>query len=266
MSADQRNVSVHPSAVVEAGAMLGDGVSVGPLSYVQDGAEVGAGTVVGPNVTILRFSSLGENCRVHAGAVVGDLPQDVSFGGDESHVRIGDGCQLRECVTVHRGTEAGSSTVIGDDCMLMATSHVAHNCVVGSKVVLANGAALGGRVEVGQGAFFGGGAMVHQFCRIGRLAMISGASAIKRDVPPFMITRELTSRVMGLNVVGLRRAGVAAAERRQLKRALKLLYHSGLNVSQAVAHMREELEGDCARELCDFIESSQRGITGWVST
>lgn len=254
---------IHPSAVVEPGAKLAAGVRIGPLSYVQAGATIGEGTSVGPQATILEFATVGRNCRVHAGAVIGDLPQDVSFGGEASYVRIGDDCVLRECVTVHRGTEADSVTEVGSGCLLMATSHVAHNCKVGDRVILANGVALGGRVEVGDGVFFGGGVMVHQFCRIGRLAMLSGNSAAKKDIPPFMMTRELDTRIMGLNLVGLRRAGVSADERMRLKRAMKTLYHSDLNVTQALERIEGELEGECVRELVEFIRASKRGIAPW---
>jgi len=249
--------------VVDPGVRLAANVTVGPLSYVEAGAEIGAGTVIGPNVTILAFTSVGENCRVHAGAVLGDLPQDVAFEGAESYVWIGDECVIRECVTVHRGTEEGSATTVGAGSMLMATSHVAHNCTLGNGVIMANAVLLGGRVEIGDLVFLGGGAAVHQFVRIGRLAMISGGSGAKRDVPPFMMTRELSTGIMGLNLVGLRRAGIVSEERLQLKRALKLLYHSGLNVTQAVERMESELEGECVGELCEFLKSSRRGVSTW---
>ena len=144
MSADTESANVHSSAVVEEGAVLGPGVAIGPFSYVQDGAVIGAGTAVGANVTVLANTTIGENCRIHAGTVLGDLPQDLTFEGVESRVSIGDNCWIREYVTVHRGTEEGSLTEVGDGCLLMATSHVAHNCRVGDNVIMANGATLGG--------------------------------------------------------------------------------------------------------------------------
>jgi UDP-N-acetylglucosamine acyltransferase len=263
MSADIASAEIHPTAIVEPDAVLGSGVTIGPMSYVQSGAVIGAGTTLGPHVTVLGHTTVGKRCRIHAGTVLGDLPQDLSFEGVESFVRIGDDCWIREHVTVHRGTEEGSVTEIGNECLLMATSHVAHNCRVGERVILANGVALGGRVEVGDGVFAGGGSMVHQFCRVGRLAMLSGLTAVKRDVPPFMMTRTQTTCVMSLNTVGLRRAGISAEERRELKKAFRLLYRSGLNVSQAVERMGE-LEGECARELVEFIGDSRRGISAWI--
>jgi UDP-N-acetylglucosamine acyltransferase len=252
--------------VVEEGAVLGAGVSVGPLSYVQAGASVGTGTRIGPNVTVLEFSTIGEDCSLHAGAVVGDLPQDLAFGGDESYVSIGDRCAIRECVTIHRGTTPGSTTRVGDDCMLMACSHLAHNVQLGNRVILANGVLLAGHAEVGDQVFMGGNAMVHQFARVGRLAMISGATAAKKDVPPFCMTRAHTSGVMGLNTVGLRRASVGSEDRQQLKRALKLLYRSGLNVSQALERIGQEAEGDMVSELSDFVRASKRGICSWADS
>ncbi len=262
----KESVRIHPTAVVEEGVELGEGVSIGPLSYLQAGVSIGAGTEIGPQVTVLEFSTVGKACRLHAGAVVGDLPQDVAFGGEESYVRIGDRCQIRECVTIHRGSTPGSSTVVGDDCMLMACSHLAHNVRLGDQVILANGVLLAGHAEVGDQVFMGGNAMVHQFARVGRLAMVSGATAAKRDVPPFCMTRAHTSGLMGLNTVGLRRAGVVSKDRLELKLALKLLYRSGLNISQALDRIDLETEGDLVAELSAFVRSSERGICSWAGS
>jgi UDP-N-acetylglucosamine acyltransferase len=259
------SVRIHPTAVVEDGVDLGDGVTIGPFSYLQTGVTVGDGTEIGPHVTLLEFSTLGEACHLHAGAVVGDLPQDIAFGGEESYVSIGDRCQIRECVTIHRGTVPGSSTVVGNDCMLMACSHLGHNVQLGNEVILANGVLLAGHAQVGDQVFMGGNAMVHQFARVGRLAMISGATAAKKDVPPFCMTRAHTAGVMGLNNVGLRRAGVASKDRLELKRALKLLYRSGLNVSQALERIDAETDGDLVAEFAAFVRASERGICSWAA-
>jgi UDP-N-acetylglucosamine acyltransferase len=260
------SVEIHPSAVVEEGVVLGEGVVIGPLSYVEAGVSIGAGTKLGPHVTVLRHSKIGEKCSLHSGAVVGDLPQDLAFGGDESYVEVGDRCQIRECVTIHRGTTPGSTTRVGDDCMLMACSHLAHNVQLGNSVILANGVLLAGHAQVGDHVFMGGNAMVHQFARVGRLAMISGATAAKKDVPPFCMTRAHTAGLMGLNTVGLRRASVGSRDRLALKRALKLLYRSGLNVSQALERIDQEAEGDLVAELADFVRSSERGICSWAAS
>lgn len=254
-------IHVHPTAVVSPRSRLGAGVVIGPLSVVEDDVEIGAGTVVGPHVTILRFTTLGIGCRVHAGAVLGDLPQDQAYGGAESGVQIGDRCVIRECATVHRGTKAGTITEVGDECLLMACSHVGHNARLGRRVTLANGALLAGYTDIGDQAFISGNCLVHQFARVGKLAMMAGGSATQMDVPPFCLTRTLTpNTVLSLNVVGLRRAGMAVAERRILKDAFTLLYRSGRGVSEAIEAIEQLPQTDAIRELCRFLRTSKRGI------
>lgn len=256
---------IHPTAVIESSAQLGKEVTVGPFSYIDHSVNVGDGCVIGPHVTILRYSSLGSGCRVHAGAVLGDLPQDLAFQAAESYVRIGANCVIREGVTVHRGTQPGTTTEIGHDCLLMALSHVGHNVKLGNKVILTNGAVLGGYAEVGDRAFISANCLVHQFTRVGRLTMLSGGCAIHKDVPPFCMTRGLeASTVMGLNVVGLRREGLSSEERLLLKRAFKILYQSNLNVSQAVTRLEAEFTSDLVLELIQFIRSSRRGICKFI--
>ncbi len=253
--------SIHPSALIDDGAVLGEGVCVGPYAVIEAGAKLGKGCSIGPHVTVTGACELGSDCRVHAGAVIGDLPQDTAFKGGESFVRIGDGCTIREGVTIHRGTTPGSTTAIGDRCFLMAFSHFAHNVSVGDDVIVANGALLGGYVEVGNGVFISGNCLVHQFVRIGRLAMLGGGSGVSKDVPPFMTTRTLGfNRIAGMNVVGLRRSGVSAEERLQIKKAFTLLFRSGLNTSEAVKRISAELPEGPAAEICGFVEASERGI------
>jgi UDP-N-acetylglucosamine acyltransferase len=252
---------IHPTAVISPGARLGKGVVIGPFSVIDDDVEIGTGTILGPHATILRFTTLGRNCRIHSGAVLGDLPQDQAYSGAESRVEIADSCVIREGVTIHRGTRPGSVTSVGEGSLLMACSHVGHNSRVGRRVTLANGALLAGYSEIGDQAFISGNCLVHQFSRVGRLAMMSGGSATQMDVPPYCITQSLTAnRVVNLNVIGLRRAGIASAERLALKRAFDLLYRSGLGTTEAVTAIENQLEGDAIRELCRFIRASQRGI------
>ncbi len=254
---------VHPTAVVEDGAHLGAGVEVGPFAYIAAGAQVGDGCRIGPHVTIYGYTTLGRECRVHAGAVLGDLPQDFGFEAGESSVRIGDGCAIREGVTVHRGSKPGTDTVIGNRCTLMAFSHFAHNVQLADDVIVANGALLAGYVAVGSRAFISGNVAVHQFARVGRLAMLGGGAMISKDVPPFCTMRPAMENVVaGLNVVGMRRAGVSSADRAAVRRAFKLLYHSGLNVSQAQEQLETQFSEGLARELFDFIAESERGICG----
>lgn len=254
-------VMIHQSAVVEEGAELGADVAVGPFSYIESGVTIGSGCVIGPHVTILRHTSLGSGTEVHAGAVLGDLPQDVGFENKDSFVRIGSNCIIREGVTVHRGTKEGTSTEIGDGCFLMAFSHFAHNVKLGSGVIVANGALLGGYVQVGEKVFISGNSVIHQFVKIGRVAMLGGGSGVSKDVPPFCTIQPLApNTVLGLNVVGLRRAGMSPDERKDIKRAFKILYQSGLNVTQATEKIRATFDSGSALEFCEFIEASDRGI------
>jgi len=255
------DVAVHPTACIAPSARLGSGVTVGEYAVIQEETVLGDGCVIGPHAVIMRHTTLAEGCRVHSGAVLGDLPQDRAFRNVASFVRIGARTVIRECVTVHRGTKAESSTVVGNDCLLMANSHVGHNAVLGNGVTLANGALLAGHTEVGDGAFISGHCLVHQFTRVGRLAMMAGGSAVQMDVPPFCITRSLSSNtVLNLNIIGLRRAGFSAEERLAIKRAFDLLYRSGATVSSAIALIEAQATTPPERELCDFLRSARRGI------
>lgn len=252
---------IHPAAIVEPGAELGTDVSVGPFSFIEAGAKIGDGCRIGPNVTIFRYAVIGRKVRIHANAVIADEPQDLGFEGLESFARVGDNCWIREGVTIHRGAKAGTFTEVGEGCLLMANSHVAHNARLGSRVIMANGALLAGHVEVGDRAFLSGNCGIHQFTRIGRLALVTGSTVATKDVPPFCITRHCHSNVVGaLNVVGMRRAGFTAQERTDIRRAFKVLYCSGLNITQAVAQIETDFPSGPAHEFVDFIRASKRGI------
>jgi UDP-N-acetylglucosamine acyltransferase len=253
---------IHPTAIIDPGAKLGKDVTIGPFTCVEADVQIGDGCVIGPHASILRYTTMGSKCKVHAGAVLGDLPQDLSFSACESRVNIGSNCVIREGVTVHRGTKPGTITEIGNDCFLMAFSHFAHNVKLGRNVIVANGALLAGYVEVGDRAFISGNAVIHQFVRIGRLAMVGGGCGISKEVPPFctMLPVALNS-VAGLNVVGMRRAGIGADERMAIKRAFKTLFLSDLNVSEAIGKIRSggNLPASVL-EFCAFVEASKRGI------
>ena len=224
---------VHPSAVVDPSARLGRGTRVGPHAVIGEGVVLGDDCEVGPGVHLVRWVEAGPGNRFHSGAVVGDAPQDLRHDGSESWVRMGSGNVLREHVTVHRGAKAGGATVLGDGNFLMAGSHVGHDCVVGNHAIVANGALLAGHVQVGDRAFISGNCLVHQFCRVGRLALMQGGSAISKDLPPFCIARG-DNGVCGLNVVGLRRAGIEAGPRLALRRAYHVLFRSGLRLVEAL--------------------------------
>jgi UDP-N-acetylglucosamine acyltransferase len=256
---------IHPTACVERGAELGRDVEVGPFAYVQAGAVVGERCVIGPHAGILKHTTLGSGCRVHAGAVLGDTPQDLKFRDAVTGVRVGAGCVIREGVTIHRGVAPESVTEIGEECFLMAFSHIGHNARVGRQVIVANGALLAGHVTVGDRAFISGNCLLHQFVAVGRLVMMGGGAAVSRDVPPFCLVRPVSlNRLGGLNVVGMRRAGLRPEERLQVKRAFRLLYAAGLGARAAAARIRAELGPGPAVEMAQFVEASKRGICQYV--
>jgi UDP-N-acetylglucosamine acyltransferase len=236
--------------------------SIHPTAVIEEGAQIGEGCRIGPHAVIYRHVTLGPGCDVHAGAVLGDTPQDFAFQESvESRVVIGAKTVIREHVTIHRGTKEGTSTVVGERCFLMANSHLGHNVVLGNDVILANGSMLGGYVEVGDRAFLSGNVLVHQFTRIGRLAMVSGGAGLSKDVPPFCTMHgAAVNQLAGLNVVGMRRAGMTPPQRAEVKRAFALLYRSGLNVKQALEKMRVEFADGPAAEVYTFVTSSKRGI------
>lgn len=259
-------MAVHPTAVVSNKAEIEADVEIGPYAVVGENCRIGSGCVIGPHVVVHPYTTIGPRTRIHAGAVIGDWPQDVAFAGAPSETVIGARCIIREGVTIHRGTKEGSRTTVGDNCFLMANSHLAHNVILGNDVIIANGALLAGYVEVGDRAFISGNVVIHQFCRIGRLAMLSGLSGISKDVPPFCITAGVSrNRVGGLNIVGLRRAGFTPEERKQVKAAFDTLYRSGLNVSQAVERLKNQFPDGPASEFWRFAEQSKRGLCAFVA-
>ncbi|WP_310489603.1 acyl-ACP--UDP-N-acetylglucosamine O-acyltransferase [Chamaesiphon sp. VAR_69_metabat_338] len=258
-------MQIHPTAAIEPGAKIGQNVTIGPFCYIRHDVEIGDNCILDAHVTLLPYTSIGQNCHLHSNVVIGDLPQDLAFKDEPSYVQIGDNCSIREGVTIHRGTKAGTATIVGNNCLLMAYSHLAHNVRLGNDIIVANGALLAGYVEVGDRAFISGNCLVHQFVRIGRLVMMAGGSAAQKDIPPFCMTRSTTlNKVMGLNTVGLRRAGLTAADRLTLKRAFKILYQSNLLIPEALAKLEAEFDTELVREICDFIKHSQRGIASYV--
>ena len=233
-----------------------------PTAIIEEGAQIGDGCRIGPHVVIYRHVTLGPGCDVHANAVLGDTPQDFAFKETvESRVTIGAKTVIRENVTIHRGTKEGTATVVGERCFLMANSHLGHNVVLGNDVILANGVLLAGYVEVGDRAFLSGNVIVHQFTRIGRLAMVSGGAGLGKDVPPFCTVHGVAvNQIAGLNVIGMRRAGMTPAQRAEVKKAFAVLYRSGLNVKQAMERMRAEFKEGPGAEVAAFVSASKRGI------
>lgn len=252
-------MSVDSRAAVAKSARIAADAEIGPFAVIEEGVDIASGVKVWPHAYICSGSSIGEGTQVHMGAVIGNAPQDLAFKGGRTFVKIGKRNVIREYATIHRGTAEGSSTIIGDDCYLMAVSHVGHNCNIGNNVIVANGALLAGYVEVGDKAFISGNVVIHQFCRIGELAMIGGFTGINKDVPPYMLVRG-PSVVRSLNLVGLRRAKLPRESMAALKEAYKLMYVSGMNTAQAVAGMKKMASSKELDILIRFIESSKRGI------
>jgi UDP-N-acetylglucosamine acyltransferase len=254
-----RRMSVHPTAIVSPDARLGRDVAVGPFAVIEEGAVIGDGCEIRAHAVVKRFTSLGTGNRVHEGAVLGGEPQDLSFRDLETNLRIGDRNVIREGVTIHRSTKEGGATVVGSDCFLMAYVHVAHDNRIGDRVILANNVMLAGHVEVAERAFLGGGSGVHQFCRVGRLAMVGGNAKVVQDCLPFVVTDGHPARARGLNLVGLRRAGVQAPQVLALKEACRLLLRAGLPLQAALEAMAA-LADPLVDELAAFVRESKRGF------
>jgi len=252
--------NISELAVVSKNAKIAEDVEIGPYAIIEDDVEISSGAKIWPHAHICGGARIGEETQVHMGAVVGHLPQDLSFDiMKKTFTRIGRRTVVREYATIHRATKEGEATTIGDGCYLMAVSHVGHDCHLGDNVILANGALLAGHVEVGDNSFISGNVVVHQFCRIGDYVIIGGFSGVNKDVPPYMLVRG-PSVIRSVNLVGLRRGKFARDVIHNIMKAFKLLYHSGLNTSQAVEEIRKLGPSKELDHLIEFISSSKRGI------
>lgn len=252
--------AIHSRAIIGKSVRLGEGNEIGPGCVIEDGAVLGAGNCLWANVYVGPGTTIGDGNQIHMGAVIGHAPQDTAFTGEPSFTRLGSRNLIREYVTIHRGTKPGSETVVGDDNFLMANAHLGHNCRLGSRVTLVNAATLAGYCEVEDGVLISGLVVVHQFVRIGRLAMVSGLSAVNKDVPPFLFCGGRPAVIQGLNVVGLRRAGLPASVRQEIKQAYTRLYREGLNVPHALELIEQECRSAEVEQLMAFIRASTRGI------
>lgn len=251
-------MKIHPTAIVDPAARLGEDVEIGPYALIGPEVEIGPRTIVQSHAVLEGTIRLGEANEIGHGAIIGARPQDQGFkAGTQSSVEIGDRNVIREHVTIHRGTAADSKTSLGHDNFLMAGAHLGHNCAIGNKVIIANNCLLAGYVSIDDGAFLGGGCVFHQFMRVGRLAITQGSSGFGKDIPPFLAAAGV-NKVVGLNTLGLRRAGLAADERAEIKAAFHLLYESGLNVSQALAEARARSWSENAQSFFDFVANAQR--------
>lgn len=254
--------AVHPTAIVDQAAELAPGVRVGPYSIIQGRVVIGPDTEIGPHVVIKEFTTIGARCRIFQFASLGEIPQDIKFKGEESHLIIGDDNTIREFATMHRGTAGGGGiTRVGHHNLFMAYTHIAHDCLIGDGVIMSNAATLGGHIVVEDQAILGGLSAVHQFSRIGRHSFVGGASAVARDVPPYCIVFGNRAKLMGLNLVGLKRAGLSDVNLQALKQAYEILFLSSLNTKEALHKVRQELAHiPEVQHLLEFIEATERGL------
>lgn len=253
--------NIHSSAIVSPKANLDVNVSIGPYTIIEDKVTIGKGTKIASSVLIANGAVIGENVNIHHGAVIATEPQDLKFGGEETRVVIGDGTTVREYATINRGTVAHGESSVGKNCLLMAYSHIAHDCILGDNVIMANSVNLAGHIEIGDFAILGGVLPVHQFVKIGAHAMIGGGFRVQQDVCPYALVAGYPLRVIGINVIGLKRRGFTKEVIRNLEKSFKILFFSKLNTSQAVERIKNEIDlSPEVQEILIFLEHSQRGI------
>ncbi len=253
-------MAIHPSAIIDPLAQIDSTATIGPYCVIGESVRIGARSTLGPFVQILGHTEIGDDCQIHSGTVVGDVPQDRTFSGGVSYCRIGHGTILREHVTVHRGTAPGSATVVGQRCFVMAGAHIGHNCQVHDDAVIVNGALLGGFVVVGCKATVSGNVGVHQFVRIGELAMIGGLTMVTQDVPPYFML-DNRGLCVGINRIGLRRAGLSREECEEAKGAYRVLCRMPGGLSQAIQKLETMVRTSTGRTILEFLSApSKRGI------
>lgn len=251
----------QPLAYVHPAAKIAPSVVIDPFVTIDQNVEIGEGTRIGSNVTIMEGARIGKNCTIFPGAVISAIPQDLKFRGEETLAIVGDNTTIRECVTINRGTAAKGKTVVGNNCLIMAYCHVAHDCVVGDNVIMSNATQLAGEVVVDNHAVIGGGTLVHQFCHIGPHVMIQGGALVNKDIPPYVKAARDPIAYAGVNSIGLRRRGFTNEDIRDIQEIYRYLYLSGLNVSDAIERIEAELPATKERdEVILFIRNSKRGI------
>ena len=254
---------IHPTAIISDKAHIGDGVSVGPYAIIGENVTIGPGTQIMSHVVIDPYVEIGANCKIFQFAALGAQPQALKFKNEETWVKIGDSCMIREFVTIHRGTaEGGGLTRVGNNCLIMNYAHIAHDCKVGNNVIMSNNATLAGHITVGDHAILGGLVAIHQFVRVGEHAYIGGKSAVVKDIPPYVIASGDRATLHGLNKVGLQRHGFSPSAVAQLKKAYRLIFRFGLTLNEAIERVEAEVEPvPEIKTLIAFIKASERGIT-----
>ncbi len=247
--------------VVDPGAKIGNNVKIGPFTTIYDNVEIGDNCQIANNVTIFPGARIGSGVKIFPGAVVAGIPQDLKFRGEETVARVGDGTTLRECVTVNRGTASKNETVVGQNCLIMAYSHVAHDCKVGNRVIISNACQLAGEVQIDDAAVIGGGSLIHQFCHLGRNIMLQGGALVNKDIPPFVKAAREPISYVGLNTIGLHRNGFSEEDIALINSIYRILYLSDLNVKNAINLILETIPESVYRdEIVDFVVNSGRGV------
>ena len=258
---------VHHLAAVDKRAKIKKNVIVEPFTTIAGDVEIGEGTWIGPNVTIMDGARIGKNCRIFPGTVISAIPQDLKFDGEDTQVIIGDGTTIRESVTINRGTKALGYTKIGNDCLIMATSHIAHDCIIGNRVIIVNGCGIAGHVEIGDFTVMGGLSAVHQFGKIGKHVMISGGTLVRKDIPPYVKVAREPMPYAGINSVGLRRRGFTNDKIFEIQKIYRAIFQMKMNVSQAASYIEKEMLPTAERdEILEFIKNSPRGIVKGYGT
>jgi len=252
---------ISPLACVDPKAVIDPTAEIGPFAYIEANVEIGARTKIMANATILSGARIGEDCTVFPSAVVSAVPQDLKFRGEDTLAIIGNNTVIRECATVHRGTASKGQTVVGNYCLIMAYSHVAHDCLLHDHIILSNATQLAGEVVVDDYAILGGGSLVHQFSHVGTHSMTQGGTKVNKDIPPYVIAAREPVQYCGINSVGLMRRGFTREQLTAIQDTYRLIYMSGLNVSQALLQIQETLPPSAERdEIVNFITSSPRGV------
>ena len=252
-------ISKH--SIVSPNAKIGNKVSIDGFSSINDNVIIGEGTWIGSNVTIMSGARIGKNCKIYPGSVISAIPQDLKFGGEDSLAIIGDNTIIRECVTINRGTNYSGKTSVGNNCLIMAYVHIAHDCIIGDNVILVNSVQLGGHITIDDFAIIGGLSAIHQFVKIGRYCMVSGGSLVRKDIPPFIKSGREPLSYVGVNSIGLRRKGFEVEKIREIQNIYRMLFQSKLNTTQAISKLEIDFPVSRERdEILNFVKDSGRGL------
>lgn len=251
----------QPLAYIHPGAKIARNVVIEPFTTIHNNVTIGSGTWIGSNVTIMEGAVIGENCRIFPGAVISAIPQDLKYDGEDTLTIIGNNTTIRECVTINKGTTDRMKTVVGNNCLIMAYCHIAHDCIVGDNCIFSNNSTLAGHTNIGNNVILAGMTAIHQFCSVGDFAFVTGGSLVRKDVPPYVKAAREPLSYVGVNSVGLRRRGFDTEKIREIQNVYRILFQSKYNNTQALRIIEAEMEASPERdEIIRFIQNSQRGI------